>query len=84
MDRTPDDPKDLDLTDPQVSALTTPDLDGDDIEVVENVDATTTPSEPTAHNYQPGPEQNAENTRTDRDPAEGGTEVPAPAEAQPG
>ena len=43
MDRTPDDPKDLDLTDPQVSALTTPDLDGDDIKVVKDVDAENKP-----------------------------------------
>lgn len=44
-----------------------------------------TPSEPTAQNYQPGQEQNTEDTRTDRDPAEGGDGVvpPAPAEAQP-
>ena len=40
-----------------------------------------TPSEPTAHNYQPGQEQTP--GVEGRAPAEGSDEVPAPPEAEP-
>ncbi len=78
MDTTPDDPKDQDLTNPQVSALTTPDLDGDDIKEIDDAAmGGKTPSEPTAHDFEP---LAGEDARTSRDPAEGGDEVP---EARP-
>lgn len=36
MDRTPDNPEDMDLDDPAHNNLTTPDLDGDDVQEVDD------------------------------------------------